>query len=82
MLTSEEQERSLQQTSIDGDGNVVDNYNVVHIDKSTTFYQHIPPQEVTPATHLLECLDVAYVTDREAIEDRLLRPPRKDDHAG
>jgi hypothetical protein len=29
------------------------------------------------ATHfLLECLDVAYVTDREAIEDRLLRPPR------
>jgi hypothetical protein len=35
------------------------------------------------ATHLLvECLDVAYVTDREGIEDRLLRPPRKDDHAG
>jgi hypothetical protein len=29
------------------------------------------------ATHLLvECLDVAYVTDREAIEDRLLRPRR------
>ena len=24
---------------------------------------------------LLECLDVAYVSDREAIEERLLRPP-------
>lgn len=34
------------------------------------------------ATHLLvECLDVAYVTDRAAIEDRLLRPPRKEGHA-
>lgn len=29
------------------------------------------------ATNLLvDCLDVAYVADREAIEDRLLRPPR------
>ncbi len=49
MPTPEQRALLQKHISIDGDGNVGGDGNIVNVDKSTTVYQHVPPQAVDPA---------------------------------
>jgi len=58
---------------------ILERRNIGHDWELTTAQLDTLGNYLTATQLLVECLDVAYVTDRAAIEDRLVRPPQGED---